>query len=247
MTNEAVRVKLNFLVPLLVLLGFAAPLFAEYPPELYDVLVYVNTQPSITDIETKIIEYEEKYAGRLYEYTEVLLHKFRILRESIGSRELLADLNMLDERWAALAEERDLTSDEYRVWADVLNMRIPLVPMKKLIQDSRSAYEYFNTAIRLDKRNAAAHRNLGTWSLFAPRIAGGGLNKALKSLKRAVALSDNDLDRYFALIWLSQVHMKNGDEKNHAKALDEAGEIFGETVFLGYVRDQNTNGKMIGE
>ena len=247
MTNEAVTIKLNFLAPLLVLLGCAVPLFAEYPPELYDFLVYVNTQPSITDIETKIIEYEEKYAGRLYEYTEVLLHKLRILRESIGSRERLDTLNMLDERWAALAAQRDLTSDEYRVWADVLNMRIPLVPMKKLIQDSRSAYEYFNTAIRLDKRNAAAHRNLGTWSLFAPRIAGGGLNKALKSLKRAVALSDNDLDRYFALIWLSQVHMKKGDEKNHAQALDEAGEIFGETVFLGYVRDQNKNGKMIGE
>ena len=187
MINEAVRVKLNFLAPLLVLLGCAVPLFAEYPPELYDFLGYVNTQPSITDIETKIIEYEEKYAGRLYEYTEILLHKLRILRESIDSRE------------------------------------------------------------RLDTRNAAAHRNLGTWSLFAPRIAGGGLNKALRSLKRAAALSDNDLDRYFALIWLSQGYMKNGDEKNHAQALGEAGEIFGETVFLGYVRDQNKNGKMIGE
>ena len=247
MTNEAVRIKLSFLVPLFVLLGCAAPLFAEYPPELYDFLVYVNTQSSITDIELKIIAYEEKYASELYEYTEVLLHKLRIFRESIGSRERLESLNMLDERWAALAAERDLTSDEYRVWADVLNMRIPLVPMKKLIQDSRSAYEYFNTAIRLDKRNAAAHRNLGTWSLFAPPIAGGGLNQALKSLKRAAALSDNDLDRYFALIWLSQVHMKNGDEKNHAQTLEEAEEIFGETVFLGYVRDQNKNGKMIGE
>ena len=131
---STLTIKLSFLVPLLVLLGCAVPLFAEYLPELYDVLVYVNTQPSITDIETKIIEYEEKYAGRLYEYTEVRLHTLRILRESIGSRERLESLNMLDERWAALAAERDLTSDEYRVWADVLNMRIPLVPMKKLIQ-----------------------------------------------------------------------------------------------------------------
>lgn len=185
--GKSTTIQLSFLVPLFVLLGCAAPLSAEYPRELYDFLVYVNTQPSITDIEAKIVEYEEKYAGRLYEYTEVRLHTLRIFRESIGSRE------------------------------------------------------------RLDTRNAAAHRNLGTWSLFAPRIAGGGLNKALKSLKRAVALSDNDLDRYFALIWLSQGYMKNGDEKNHVQALGEAGEIFGETVFLGYVRDQNENGKMIGE
>ena len=243
MINQAVSIKRMSLI----LLTFSTALFAEYPPDLYDFLVYVNTHRSTAGIELKIAEYEQKYSSRLYEYSEVLLSKFRILPGAASSREMLTALNSLDERWAALAEERNLKSDEYRVWADVLNMRIPLVPMKQIIADSQAAYNHLNTAIRLDKRNSAAHRNLGIWSLFAPQIAGGGPKKALKSLKRAVSRSRSSLERYLALIWLSQAHMKNGDEKNYARSLREAGEIFGETVFLEYVRNQNKNGKTIGE
>lgn len=90
---------------------------------------------------------------------------------------------------------------------------------------------YFQRAIELAPDLSEAHLGLGTFSLFAPGIMGGGLKQALDELKQAVELTPNFAT---ANARLAQAYQRLGDEKKfkfycaRARQLDPENEVLKE-------------------
>ncbi len=215
--------------------------------ELYDLLVFAYTNEDINAVELKLEEGAEEYQDDIYKYTKVFIARYEIFSEYMESREVLKQLDDLDMRWKREDETRDLSSDEYRMWGSVKVKKIDHLPLFTLIKESKLAREYYETAIKLDNKNTGAYMDLGILMLFTPRIGGGGTKKAIKHLKKAVALSNNDLDRYFANLWLAQAYVKTGNDAEYARAFEKARKVFGDLPFIKGVQALNEKGKIIGE
>jgi tetratricopeptide (TPR) repeat protein len=74
-------------------------------------------------------------------------------------------------------------------------------------------------ALALDSSNPRAYACLGRKYLFAPKMFGGDVNKAIGSFLKATQL-DPAFDENF--VWLALAYRKKGDKQNADKALQEA-------------------------
>lgn len=254
--NNKYSIVLNIFL-LIVFMNISTNIFAKEPSMqseedrkiLANFWVYVETSKSITDIENKIDEYLETYKDNPYLASEAYISKINIFSEFMSDRETLAQLNILDAQWENYAAAHELKSEEYRTWGSLKNTKLSYLPLKQLITESKIAQEYFEKAMDLDKNNAMAYIQLGTWCIYSPKVAGGGMKKAIKYLKKGIDKATTDFEKYQGNLWLSQAYFKLGEKgkKDYEKSLADAKAIYGETSFYQILTETNAEGKIIGE
>ena len=77
----------------------------------------------------------------------------------------------------------------------------------------------FRQALALDPDNLEAEIGLGTYCLFAPKVAGGDRERALRHFRRAAKLDPQDPE---ALTWLAVAFREQGDLGEARRDLDRA-------------------------
>jgi len=77
----------------------------------------------------------------------------------------------------------------------------------------------FRRALALDPDNLEAEIGLGAYCLFAPKVAGGDRDRAIRHFRRAAKLDPQDPE---ALTWLAAAFREKGDLFEARQALDQA-------------------------
>jgi tetratricopeptide (TPR) repeat protein len=90
-------------------------------------------------------------------------------------------------------------------------------------------------ALALDSANPRAYASLGRRYLFAPKMFGGDVNKAVENFLKATQL-DPKFDENF--VWLAIAYRKKGDKENADKALQEALRLNPRSVFAKNTPEQ---------
>ncbi len=97
----------------------------------------------------------------------------------------------------------------------------------------------YQNALKQDSLYSYGCINWGQWLFFAPRIFGGGKNKALKSFENALKGARNDGERYFALIFLSQLWYDKGNTTKYMSYLNQAATYNPTSRFIETIRRCN--------
>ena len=71
----------------------------------------------------------------------------------------------------------------------------------------------YERALENNKTFALAYINLGLWRQYAPKIFGGGEEKAFEEYTKAFACATTDSERYIASIYLSQYWFTKNDKE----------------------------------
>lgn len=243
----------NIIFAFLLVLGIALPVFAEDAAVRQDIAAFsesIEKQSDLQAIKTTIDQYEKKYKDDLYALTLVRIARNNIFKDSMQKSAVLAELVKLDTQWEQYAEGKTLTDDEYRAWATVKNQQLrlrDLLSFRTVLRQSGLVREYLQKAIKMNEKNVQAYVVLGQWSLYAPRIAGGGSDKAVKLLEKGASVSATDYDRYSANVWLSQAYFKEKETAKYNAAISAAARVYGETGFLKRVRQANKEGMIFDE
>ncbi len=193
------------------------------------------------------VSQNEKHLGvqeRFVVDSEILLQRMNLLEDSEKRRHTVLDMLSLQKKIAEFIKNtQDVSEYLYVSCADLQSRLISNLSggeMYRLSMDSRRMYE---KAISLNGNFAPAYSGYGSWLYFAPSVAGGGLNSALKQFSRAVKFSDEKMDLYMNLIYRSQVHLRLGNKKAYEKDLAAAEKVFENEYLIQEIRRKNEKGK----
>ena len=236
----------NILISCLLCSSLAASENAEQAKLRNDFLVLITNQ-SIEEAQATIAQYEQKYRDNLYVYTQVMITKFADFAQGMKKRDISRQLAKLEERWSAYAEQQEPGSADYTMWAMLKDTRIRYLSLFAMIREAQLMQKYYEKAIALDKNNALAHIGLGVALMFAPKIGGGSLEKAVALLKQGLELTVYKYNDYSAKLWLSQAYLKMKEQEQYHNAWKQAEAVFGTTALLQRLQEKNQKGKIMGE
>lgn len=104
---------------------------------------------------------------------------------------------------------------------------------------SKLAKQYYEYAIKKDKNFSQAHISNALWLFFAPSIAGGSYESALKECNIAVSSSKNNEEKYLSLLFRSQIHFKLKNTKEYEDDLKLAHNLIPNEIFTKHIIKQN--------
>ncbi len=154
-------------------------------------------------------------------------------------------LDMLDyqkEMQLLIQNEKNLSLYFLTSYADMVSRIVGSVSggdMYRLSMESKAVYQ---RVLRTNNKFAPAYSGYGNWLYFAPSVAGGGFNAALKQFNKAVKFALNDFDLYINYIYRSQVYFKLGNKKNCLIDLTKAHEIFPVEKLTEAIKEKNEKG-----
>jgi hypothetical protein len=102
-----------------------------------------------------------------------------------------------------------------------------------------AARELYRAAIRKEKRSSYALLNYALWLYFAPPIAGGGHNAALKTMSQALQYAVTIEDKYFVLVYRSQIFLAMNRRDESLKDLNDAHALIPGEQFTVIARGKN--------
>lgn len=103
----------------------------------------------------------------------------------------------------------------------------------------------YEKALDVDAQFSYAHINLGNWLYYAPKIFGGGVNKAAAQYQAALDGARMDKERYVANIDLSQYWFEKKNMQKCAEYLLAAERLFPDNQELALIRKVNNYGKSL--
>lgn len=153
---------------------------------------------------------------------------------------------MAQARWndAIQSCERAVTlapsSSQYHLWlARAYGEKAQHAGMMSAYRTAKRAHEEFETAVSLDSHNAEALSDLGEYYVDAPRILGGGWNKAQNLLSRLSAVSQERAEELVARIdearkdytgaeqaWRARVALCKSSPEDEAQAWMDLGNFY---------------------
>lgn len=123
----------------------------------------------------------------------------------------------------------------YASWLEIFNI-------SKLVK------QYYDAAIKKDKNFSEAHIANALSLFFAPSIAGGSYEAALKECNIAVSSAKNNEEKYLALLFRSQIHFELKHTKEYDEDLKLAHSLISNEIFTKHIAKQNKeNGKAFFE
>lgn len=148
------------------------------------------------------------------------------------------------ERWLDSAIENakhaieinDQSSDAHALLGDLYGKQIGLGGAFAGMHYGPKANAETERALQLDQNNPRAYAVLGRKHLFAPKMFGGDLGKAIESFQKATAL-DPHYDEAF--VWLAIAYRKKGDSQSAETALSEALRLNSRSAFAKRVQSGN--------
>jgi tetratricopeptide (TPR) repeat protein len=149
--------------------------------------------------EVKEVANEEKEAARCFSNTEELINKA-----------IDFDPNR---------------SDAYRILADAYVRLMPYKSMFYAMSHGSKANNLYKKALDLDDKNYAAYNAMGVYCLHAPAIGGGGVDKAIENLEKALESNDRH-ENFISYIWLGTAYEKKKMPGEAEAYLEKALEIY---------------------
>jgi len=158
---------------------------------------------------------------------------------------------ILDSRYHESSEfmksEKNLSEWFLVSFADVESRLINYAAGGEMYRISMEAKSFYEKALRQNKKFSYGYIGYASWLFFAPAVAGGGYDAALKQFGKAIKNADTDFDIYIALIYRSQVYYKMGKSVECKKDLKTAHDIYGTEKLTDTVRVKNEKGKSLFE
>lgn len=189
---------------------------------------------------TRILPGQEK----LVLSAEILIQKMNFVQDKRTQKETLLDMaDLQKEIRSFVQEEDDLSEYLYTALADLESRLISNMGGGDMYKMSMESKQMYLEAISANNRFAPAYSGYGNWLCFAPSVAGGGFNSALKQFSKAVKYSAEDFDLFINNIYLSQVYLKLGNKSACEKSLQKAEEVFPGNYLTKFIREKNENGK----
>lgn len=128
--------------------------------------------------------------------------------------------------------------------ADIKSRCLAYLSTQNQITQSAEAKKLYGIALKKDKKFSKAHMSYALYLYFAPPIAGGGYEVALKEATRAVSSARKDYEKYFSLCFRSQFYFAKGQKEKAEKDLQKAASLFAGETFTSVIREMNANGKL---
>ncbi len=148
-----------------------------------------------------------------------------------------------------MAGKKDGEANEWLLvgWADVKSRLAGFVSGQAMYDEAARSRQLYTAALKRNKKFSQGHLSYGMWLFFAPPIAGGGVSAALKECSKAVSYAVTPEEKYFALLYRSQMYVADENEKKAAADLRAAHELFPQETFTQIVNEGNKNGKLFFE
>lgn len=107
----------------------------------------------------------------------------------------------------------------YCTTADIIGCSMTWMSVWEILRDGKNVKKYYERALKLDPYLSYGYTNLGQWHFYAPAIVGGSKKKMRLCFNTALEMAKNSAEKYFAQVFLSQVHFED-------KKYDECQEMF---------------------
>lgn len=129
----------------------------------------------------------------------------------------------------------DRSSDAHALLGDLYGMKIGFGGMFAGMHYGPKANAETQRAFELDANNPRAYAVVGRKYLFAPRMFGGDLDKAVQSFQKATTL-DPHYDEAF--VWLALAYRRKGDSQHAQAALSEALRLNSRSAFAKRIQSE---------
>lgn len=100
----------------------------------------------------------------------------------------------------------------------------------------------YERTIEQDKTFALAYINLGLWRQYAPKIFGGGEEKAFREYSKAYECAKTPAEKYISSLYISQYWFEKNDMENCTKYLGIAEEAYPSSKEIPLIRELNEQG-----
>jgi tetratricopeptide (TPR) repeat protein len=122
----------------------------------------------------------------------------------------------------------DQSSDAHALLADLYGSKISFGGAFAGMKYGPKANDETHRAFQLDANNPRAYAVIGRRYLYAPKIFGGDLDKAIESFRKSTELEPHGDE---AFVWLAIAYRKKGDTAHAQAAIKEAVHLNGRNVF----------------
>lgn len=188
----------------------------------------------------KNLSEQEKYTV----HSEILIQKLNFIQDKQVKKETILEMFELQSQIENfLTEQKDLSEYLLTTYADLESRLISNMSGGEMYKMSMESKRMYLKAISINKKFAPAYCGYGNWLYFAPSVAGGGYNAALKQFTKAIKNSTKDFDLFINYIYQSQVYLKLGNKNLCEKSMEKAEKIFPENNLTKLIRIKNEKGK----
>ena len=132
-------------------------------------------------------------------------------------------------------------------WADIKSRLTGFLSGQTMYDEAFRSQQLYAEALKQNKKFSQGHLSYGLWLFFAPPIAGGGSDAALKAFSKAVSYANTPEEKYLALLYRSQAYIALENPKKAAADLRAAHDLFPKETFTQLVSEGNKNGKLFFE
>lgn len=251
------KIRFSVLVSIFILLSgniFAYDFSEEIKRDLYDFRKTLflfeladfnyDCKSYIDDFETRQKEKNLPVQENFVVSAEVLIQKMNFVQDKRTQKETLLDMADLQKEIKSFIQaEDDLSEYLLTGYADLASRLVSSMSGGDMYKMSMDSKQMYLEAISINRRFAPAYSGYGNWLYFAPSVAGGGFNSALKQFSKAVKYSAEDFDLFINNIYLSQVYLKLGNMSAYEKSMRNAEQIYPGNSLTKLIREKNEKGK----
>lgn len=130
---------------------------------------------------------------------------------------------------------------------EVANGAMPLMKYSQKISIGLEEKKFYDAMIKQGFQSGCLYINAGLWYAFAPAFGGGSDSKAAEYFKKAAEIGPTDFEKFFGLVYLSQIDWKKGNAAAWKKDLQDADVVLPANVYTDFVRRVNKAGADIFE
>ena len=130
---------------------------------------------------------------------------------------------------------------------ELANAAMPLMKYSQKISVGLEEKKFYDAMIKRGFQSGCLYLNAGLWYAFAPAFGGGSDSKAAEYFEKAARIGPTDYEKFFGLVYLSQMDWKRGDAAAWEKRLQAADALLEGNVYTDFVRRVNKAGADIFE
>jgi tetratricopeptide (TPR) repeat protein len=177
---------------------------------------------SLTEVRDHFLQLTQKNGGNaLYFYQLARVNSY-LIDAQLGHHDKRSADRALDDAFAAVQHAlslNDQSADAHSLLADLYGRKISLGAFMAGPRYGPKVDAENKKALALDAKAPRVYASLGRQYLFAPKMFGGDIDKAIDSFREATRL-DSMNDENF--VWLGIAYRKKGDTQDADKAFQQA-------------------------
>jgi hypothetical protein len=186
-----------------------------------------------------------------YSNIQIASIQFELYSKLITAKAAKAITTKLNNEWEEKIKSVEINKMNADVLASYANFKLfslMFVNLFSKMSEGPKVKDMYNQVLEIDENNYLANIGLGRWHLVVPSVGGGDLSLANKHINQALAVSKNNLEKFIAYLWLSQVALKSEDLYKYQTYLEEMQSFkeFKDGNVLKSVQKLNKDGNILG-